>query len=283
MKLTLLGTGTPWPSVRRQATANLLRAGSDTILIDAGRGASTQLAHVGVHPREIDVILITHHHFDHLACLDDLLLAAWNNGRRRPVRVFGPDGTQDIVAHLFDDIYARDIAFRMKEAQVLGHDLPHIRDIVQVRDIAPMTIIKGNGWAAHSQHVEHGHALGLGHDEWPCYGYRVTAGDRTLTISGDTIDCAGVRSLARDADLLVQCCYMAEAEIDSHERRVVADMVLASAVQANQIARAAGVKRMVLTHLAPKSAAMLGQVLQEAGQGLEIEVILGVDLMELIV
>lgn len=281
MKLTLLGTGTPWPCVQRQATANLLQLGSDNILFDAGRGVSTQLAKIGMHPRDIDFVFITHHHFDHIANLDDLLLAAWNDGRTETVQVFGPDGTASIIDHMFNGIYARDIAFRLKEAEYLDCDLPDIRDIVRAHDIAPDYCYHGDGWSVSCKQVEHGHAMGISHEDFPCLGYRVTAGDKVVAISGDGVDCEGVQALAKDADLLVQCCYLAEAEINNSDKRILCDHVLASAKQANLIARASQVKRMVLTHLAPKGEEMLEIVLAEAKANFDGEVYLGEDLMEL--
>ena len=282
MKLTLLGTGTPRPSATRQCTANLVQLAGCNILFDAGRGATTQLARVGMHPRDIDYIFITHHHFDHIANLDDLLLAAWNDGRVKPIQVFGPDGTKQIVDTFFNVIYARDIAFRRKESKFLEeYPLPDIRDLVQVTDITAGEGFAIADWRVQATQVEHGHALGMTHTEWPCFGYRLQTADKVLAISGDTIDCAGVRELAQGADLLVQCCYLAEAEIDSHDKRVLSDQVLASATQAGAIAQAGGVKRMVLTHLSPKSDAMLLAVLEEARAGHDIEVVLGEDLMAL--
>lgn len=279
MRLTLLGTGTPWPSVTRQCTANLLQIGDTNILFDAGRGATTQLAKIGMHPRDIDYIFITHHHFDHIGSLDDLLLAAWNDGRKEPVRVFGPDGTAAIIDHMFNGIYARDIAFRLAEAKFLSDDLPDIRDLVQVQDIPADGGFDGPDWTVRAGKVDHGHALGMTHDDWPCYGYRIEAEGKVLTISGDTVDCVGLRALAKGANLLLQCCYLAEAEIDTADKRVLSDHVLCSATQAGVIANASGVGGMVLTHLAPKSDAMLAVVLAEATAGFSGNVVLGADLM----
>ncbi|MCF6316625.1 MAG: MBL fold metallo-hydrolase [Marinosulfonomonas sp.] len=210
--------------------------------------------------------------------LGDLIMAAWNNGRDRPVHIFGPDGTADIIDPLFA-IYRRDIEFRLLEERVLGSPIPDIRDLVQVTDIVGGDGYQGDGWSVVAGQVEHGHGLGLSHEEWPCFGYRIMAGDKVLTISGDTIDCDGVRALAAGADLLLQCCYLAEAEIDDSDKRLLSDVVLASAKQASRIARAAGVGKMVLTHLAPKSDAMLQAALEEACDGFTGEVVLGEDLM----
>ncbi|PHQ95391.1 MAG: metal-dependent hydrolase [Marinosulfonomonas sp.] len=278
MRLSLLGTGTPRPSIERQCTANLVQIGDVNIMVDAGRGAVAQLVNLGHDPVDIDYIFITHHHFDHIGNLGDLIMAAWNNGRDRPVHIFGPDGTADIIDHLFA-IYRRDIEFRLLEERVLGSPIPDIRDLLQVTHIVAGDGYQGDGWSVVAGQVEHGHGLGLSHEEWPCFGYRIMAGDKVLTISGDTIDCDGVRALAAGADLLLQCCYLAEAEIDGREKRLLSDVVLASAKQASRIARAAGVGKMVLTHLAPKSDAMLQAALEEACDGFTGEVVLGADLM----
>lgn len=102
-----------------------------------------------------------------------------------------------------------------------------------------------------------------------------------LGISGDCIDCAGVRALARGADLLVQCCYLPEAAVDTPERRLTVDQVIASATQAGAIAAAAGVRRMVLTHIAPPGDAFPAEILAEARAGHTAEVLLGEDLLGL--
>jgi ribonuclease Z len=265
--------------VERGCTANLVQIGATNILFDAGRGVTTQLVRLGMHPRDIDYIFITHHHFDHIGNLGDLLMAAWNDGRTKSTYIFGPDGTAAIVDHMLNGIYRRDILFRLKESEFLKHGMPDIRDLIKVQDIPVQGSYKTANWSVHSEQVDHGHALGMTHEEWPCFGYRIEAGGKVLAISGDTVDCEGVRALALGADLLLQCCYLAEAEIDNADKRVLSDHVLASATQANRIAKAAGVTKMVLTHLAPKSDAMLAAVLNEASDALEAKVVVGADLM----
>ena len=281
MKLPLRGTGTPRPTVARQATANLLRIGPQNLLFDAGRGAATQLAHIGLLPRDLDVIFITHHHFDHIAALGDLLLSAWNDGRSIPIPIYGPPGTKALVETLFSKIYARDIAFRVKESALL-EDYP-LADITTLFPVTDLDItgdhVKTENWRVKALPVEHGHTFGLSQEEWPCLGYRIEAEGKILTISGDTIDCPNIRALARNADLLLQCCYMSEAEIDTPDKRSLATHVLASASQAAAIAKASKVKKMVLTHLSPKSGTMLKTTRKEASAGHNAEVITGADLM----
>lgn len=73
--IVLLGTGAPRPDVLRGATALLIQAGEDNILIDAGRGVVRQLAAIGADLARIDPVLITHHHYDHIGELHDVILS----------------------------------------------------------------------------------------------------------------------------------------------------------------------------------------------------------------
>jgi ribonuclease BN (tRNA processing enzyme) len=133
MRITLLGTGTPILDPTRQASATLVEIGTDKLLFDAGRGVTTQLLQVGVRPQEINPIFITHHHYDLIGNLGELLLTAWHNGRQTPLDLYGPPGTADIVAALLRQVYARDIAF----ALFTEGDLVDIKELVRVRDITP--------------------------------------------------------------------------------------------------------------------------------------------------
>ena len=88
--ITILGTGGPRPDVSRGATSLLIEAGDDAILIDAGRGVVRQLATLDIPLSRIDPVLITHHHYDHIGELHDVILSSWLTGRTRPLRLFGP-------------------------------------------------------------------------------------------------------------------------------------------------------------------------------------------------
>ena len=81
--IALLGTGGPRPDIARGATSLLIEAGDDAILIDAGRGVVRQLAALDVPLARIDPVLITHHHYDHIGELHDVILSSWLMGRMR--------------------------------------------------------------------------------------------------------------------------------------------------------------------------------------------------------
>lgn len=127
MRISLLGTGGPRPDPARQGPATLVEVAGLRLLFDAGRGVATQLAKADVSLAEIDAVFLTHHHFAHIGGLGDLLMAAWNLGRTRPLNVQGPRGTRSIVGTLFDQIYVSDIRFRIREAAVRQLILTHLR------------------------------------------------------------------------------------------------------------------------------------------------------------
>src|SRR5262245_39346525 len=106
MQVCLLGTGSPAPLPERQGSMVLLSQGGQHILVDAGRGATTQLVRAGVAPQDLNALLITHHHYDHIGNLGDLLLTAWHGGAAS-LPVVGPPGTGAIVDALLGQVYQR--------------------------------------------------------------------------------------------------------------------------------------------------------------------------------
>ena len=275
MRITLLGTGTPMPDPNRQGSALLVEKGDVKLLFDAGRGVTTQLAKIGMEPQQIDLVFITHHHHDHICSLGEFLLASWHNGRRTPLDVYGPPGTTDIVDALLGQVYARDIAFALFTVK----DVKDIREIVRVHDIDPGVVYEGDRWRVLAASVDHGNGLGLSQEEWPCLGYRLEGEGKVAALSGDAVACDGLNSLARDADVLIQCCYLAEDELTNPAFRRLARHVIACSRQAGRIAAHNAVKRLVLTHIRPKPEAMMQALVQDIRIDYNGDVLLGEDLM----
>lgn len=281
MKIILLGTGGPRPDPDRQGSGLVLTDGHVYLLFDAGRGVSSQLVRAGIQPQQVNPIFITHHHFDHIGNLDDVILSSWNNGRTTPLQIIGPRGTAAIVEALLNQVYAADIHFRLTEAARSESNLVDVRDLVEVSDVEPGLVYDQSGWQVFADYVEHGHGLGLSQAEWPCLGYRVETSAGIVAISGDTVPCAGLDWLAQGADVLVQCCYLAEAEIVDHDTALVPKYILASSGQVGRIAAKAKVKKLVLTHFRQKSAALMQTIAEDVGRDFTGELFLGQDLMEI--
>lgn len=66
MKLTILGSGTMFPTKKRFPSSFLLEADNKKILIDCGFETMARLIEIGVDVRKIDAVFISHFHADHI-------------------------------------------------------------------------------------------------------------------------------------------------------------------------------------------------------------------------
>src|SRR3546814_4243561 len=94
METVFLGTGCPVVSTERYGPAQLVVADGAKILVDCGSGVTQRLLAAGTPGRELDALLLTHLHSDHLVDLYQLVVSAWHQGRDRPLPVYGPPGTR---------------------------------------------------------------------------------------------------------------------------------------------------------------------------------------------
>jgi ribonuclease Z len=140
-------------------------------------------------------------------------------------------------------------------------------------------------WKVIADTVNHGDGLGLPLaflKRWTCYGYRFEAEGKIVAISGDTIPCEGIDRLARDADVLVHCCYMASAEIENEHFRRVVQHTLAGGNTVGKIASRANANTLVLTHHRPrKDERMLDKLAEEIARDFSGRIVVGEDLMEI--
>lgn len=242
MRVTLLGTGTPEPDPKRAGQSFVVTADDDHLLFDCGPGATCRAVEAGIPITDIDYVFLTHHHFDHIADLPFFVLSRWDQGADavNQLRIFGPPPTERMCHQLFGEggVYDIDITSRVLDPVSVAlywsrggsGDRPRPRPMVQ--DAYPGVV-----WSTHKWIVE---ATPVSHSEYMrCYAYKVTIGNRSLVISGDTVPCRSVVELARDADLLI---HMAIS--NPHTSRASA-----SPEDAAQVAAAASVKQLVLVHL----------------------------------
>ncbi len=134
--------------------------------------------------------------------------------------------------------------------------------------------------------VVHGHGLDFPSaftHRWVCLGYRVEAEGKVVTISGDCVACEGLERLAREADVLVQCCFLAQAEITTPTLARLAHDTIACADTVGKIATQARVKELVLTHFRQKSDAMMQELAGEVARDYAGPVVLGRDLLEVLI
>ena len=198
--LITLGTAAG-PSLRpdRVQSCNLLTVNGTHYVVDAGDGVARRIAQSGIDVREIGTIFITHHHDDHTAGLGTLMSLAWDRQRTKPINVYGPPKTEELVkaavqyCGISAEIRIADGGRTVPIADVFfGHDVG-TGMIYQDANIK-ITAVENSHLAFHK-----GPAAG----KHKSYSYRFATPDRVIVFTGDTGFSDGVTELAKGADLLV--------------------------------------------------------------------------------
>jgi ribonuclease BN (tRNA processing enzyme) len=191
-------------------------------------------------------IYITHHHSDHDIDLGPLLQLAWLSGLTHPVDCWGPPPMREML-----DSYLRYEAYDIRIRET-DEQRPAFRPLVRAHELGGGGFVMNDGTmrvtAAKVVHPPIELAL----------AYRFDAPDRSIVISGDTRPTESLIHLARGADVLVHEAMMPDRVLELvaklPDSQQLARSVLShhtSAEQAGQVAAAAGVKKLVLSHLVP--------------------------------
>ena len=103
MKIVLLGTGTPAPSLERASSSYLVDCGESVVLFDFGPGAYHRMMEAGYRATDITDLAFSHLHYDH--CLDyaRLVMTRWDQGAGQipELNVYGPPNTARMTRLLF--------------------------------------------------------------------------------------------------------------------------------------------------------------------------------------
>jgi ribonuclease Z len=194
-RVTLLGTGSPAPIMKRFGPGVLVQVGGKNLLIDSGRGVTQRLLQSGVPLGKVDALFITHLHSDHVVGIPDLWLTGWLQAsyaqRNGPFIVYGPQGTQGLMDGL-SQAYDWDIKARIADQ---GLKAEAIR--AQVTEVKPGVVYDQGGVKVTAIEVDHGEKLK------PAFGYRIDFAGRAVTISGDTRFSENLIEKAQGSDLLI--------------------------------------------------------------------------------
>ncbi len=221
IELTVLGSGTCALQPNRSMSGYAVRHKDFFMLMDCGNGVLRRCLEAGLKPFDVDAILISHLHIDHIA---DIVPFLWglkhapDLEREKSLNFYGPPGFQQ---------------FFEKLPSVYGRWLENFPFPIFVKNVTQEEFSIGP-WKVNAFSMQHGAAAN---------GYRLQSGENVIAYSGDTGECAEVINLGKRADLFIlECSFAKDHGADNH----------LNALQAGRIARQAECKKLVLTHLYPE-------------------------------
>jgi ribonuclease BN (tRNA processing enzyme) len=245
-ELILLGSGTGIPSLRRGSPGILLLSESSKVLIDSGPGILRRMLEVGITYQDIDLLLYTHIHPDHVSELVPILFACKcaESPRQRDLICMGGSGFH----HYFDQI-----------KKVYGSWIEPQSYHLTIKETseAPFLFSKMTIFSKPMAHISES------------VGYRIEfENGKSIAISGDTDYCKNIIDLAFEVDLLVlECSFPDGKRVEGHLTPSIA----------GRIGLESFCKRLLLTHFYPICDEY--DILKQCGQVYKGEIIVGEDLM----
>ncbi len=280
IRVTFLGTAASRPTVARNVSAVAVQREGDQFLFDCGEGTQRQMMRFGTG-FALDDIFITHVHADHYLGVVGLLRTLGLQGRLEPMRLWAPIGTRPVL----------------EEAVHLG--VERVPFPIQICELKPEQRVPREGYDIVAFATRHGirslgyalvehprlgrfdpdRARALGVPEGPLFG-RLHHGEavdvdgrvvqpsdvvgpprpgRKVVYTGDTRPSPATELVARDADLLIH-----DATFDDEEEERAGSTGHSTARQAARLAAAAGVRRLVLTHVSSRYSDSPGRLEREA-------------------
>lgn len=250
-QIVMLGTGTPIPDPDRSGPATAIIVDSVAYLFDAGAGVVRRAAAAGRNglrafasrvpngppsPR-FDRVFLTHLHSDHTLGLADVIFTPWIQGRRTPLDIYGPPGTNHLVSGILD-ANSEDIAERVASS---GGPSPDGWKSV-VHEIADGIVFQDSRITVRAFRVPHA--------GWKyAFGYRIETPDRTIVLSGDERVNPNIADQCRGCDVLIHEVYSDSGFATlAPERQVYHAQAHTSATQLGDIATRAKPGLLILYH-----------------------------------
>lgn len=242
MKVTFLGTGAALIDPDRAHTSIAVQIGEKTYLLDIGTGATRHMIAANIDPLSVQALFLTHLHFDHIADLPVFVIGSWMSGKTGAPVIYGPDGTKAMVAHLFEGgAFDVDIRARAKYKQRQGN-LEVLRP--DVRPIAAGPIYEDDRVKITAMPVDH-----IPPDICECFGLKLETDDKKVVFSSDTKALPQMVEFAANADLLIHEATFPEAAIEYRAKNGIGTFSHTSPRELGRIARDAGVKTLIATHI----------------------------------
>ena len=258
----MAGTGTPNYDPIRNPSCVAIIAGGEFMLFDIGDGCTKTMDSMNLPINEATTVFLTHFHSDHMNGLGQLISFTWVQGREEQVQVCGPPGVENVVDG-FALAAKEDIVTRSNPEGLNTLDarlaVAKAHSFVYPEDGSPIIVWQKNGIVVKAFKNDH-------YDVEISCGYRVEYAGRSVVISGDTIKSDFVIQNAKNADILIH--ESVNMDLVKDVTRIMreigtpyaiwrADHITQAAkhhithLEVAEVAQAAGVEKLVLTHIGP--------------------------------
>lgn len=269
LSVTFIGTAASVPTRGRGTAATLVARGGARWLVDCGEGTQRQLLRSGLGLVDVDMVLFTHMHADHVLGLPGLIKTYGLRGRERELRLVGPRGFAAFLEQMAGLIGRTPFPLIVEE---VGAGVVHRADGADVVAFHTDHGVPSVGYALHEDDrpgaFDVAAATALGVPPGPLFGslqrgdeVRGTTGaivrpdqvmgparhGRAVVFSGDTRPCEATVDAADGADLLVH-----EGTFLTDERDRAIETRHSTVAEAAGIARRADVALLALTHLSSR-------------------------------
>ena len=256
LSAAVCGSRSPLPSPGRAETCILVAAGDDLFVVDIGDGSNQNLRSWNIDFSDIQAVLITHLHSDHIADLPGLHQNAWVVGERTSkLKVFGPEGVDQLTQGI-EMAYAHDYVFRNEHHGDAIAPLEYAGFDTSVIDLNDPVIFDNGELKITAFKVVH-------EPIDPALGFKFEYKGRSLVITGDTSYTQSVIDNSMNVDVLfheAQANHML-AVIENLQRSLGMDLLATvlddittyhtTLIEAAEVANKANVKKLVFYHLTP--------------------------------
>ena len=254
LSVAVCGSRAPLPSPNRAETCLLVQAGSSKFIIDAGRGSADNLQRWRVDYSDLEAVILSHLHSDHISDLHEVQFQSWLGGRKNPLPVLGPIGTASTAqgfaqAFKLDSIYRSEHHGAILPIEAYGYDVVEFDGDVNI-------IFQNENTRITAFKVDH-------FPVDPSYAFKIEYKDRSIVVSGDTISLEVMTEYSKGVDVLFHDA-LAKPLIQEMERisnetgnNIISKVLLdiqdyhANTLEVADIAKRAEVDLLVFYHLIP--------------------------------
>jgi len=270
IKLQVLGSGGPELDERASASYLVWVDGKARVIVDFGGGAFLRLGQSKAALEDIDLILLTHFHIDHVVDFAAFVKASYFSNRDKIVKVFGPNASRhfpDTKAFLKAQFNSSGVYGYMSDVLDTSSDYISFKPYVFSNDTDDKLVhINDDDINIDLIAVNHGNV--------PALAYKVSIDGKSIVFSGDTAATTdNLITLAKDADL-----FVAHHAIPEHARGEAKNLHMVPS-RIGEIALKAGVKKVLLSHRMQRTIGREKESISLVKRSFKGEIVLAEDLL----